>query len=95
METRPMDPGHIFDDLLNTLADKVVQRLGARLNEAASPMPRLLTVEQAAEYLGRSAHSVRHLIRAGRLPVVRLDDRLYLDRKDLDRVIEEAKGVAS
>jgi len=52
-----------------------------------------MTVPQAAEYLSRSEYSVRHMVAAGKLPAVRLDGRVFLDTKDIDRVIDEAKAA--
>ena len=53
--------------------------------------PRLLTVRQAAKYLGCSEASVYHQIKAGKLVVVRRDRRVFLDVPDLDRIIEACK----
>lgn len=53
---------------------------------------RLLNVEEAAIYLGRSTGALRMLIHRGQVPVVRLGDRrVQLDREDLDRLIEGNK----
>ena len=56
--------------------------------------PRLLTVEEAATYLGRTKGSVQHLVADGGLPVVRSDRRVFLDIQDLDRWIERNKQEA-
>lgn len=56
---------------------------------------RLLDIEEAAEYLGRTQKAVRRLIDGGKIPVVRFDARVQIDRKDLDRVIDEAKGKSA
>jgi excisionase family DNA binding protein len=55
------------------------------------PRKRLLSVEEAGEYLGRSAWAVRHLIRSGSIPEVRLDRRVFIDIRDLDALIERNK----
>ncbi len=52
---------------------------------------RLLTLAEAAEYLGRSIWAVRELIWKGSLPCVRFDRRVHLDINDLDRWIEQNK----
>ena len=52
---------------------------------------RLLTVKEAGEYLGRSIWSVRELIWAGSLPIVRVGKRIHLDIIDLDKWIEQHK----
>jgi excisionase family DNA binding protein len=52
------------------------------------PGKRLYTVNQTAEYLGRSPWAVRSLIWSGKLPAVRDGKRLLLDVQDLDRWIE-------
>lgn len=50
---------------------------------------RLLTVGQAAEYLGRTESAIRQLVHKRRLPVVRFDRKIRIDIRDLDRMIEE------
>lgn len=52
---------------------------------------RLLTIKEASVYLGRSIPSVRELVWAGRLPIVREGRRIHLDIYDLERWIEECK----
>lgn len=78
-----------LDALLETLADRVAQRL--RTTATKTGETRLLTVAQAAEYLGRSKPAVHRLIASKRLPVVRADRRLFLDRQDLDAFISRNK----
>ena len=60
--------------------------------ETAGIGKRLLSVPEAAEYLGRTPWAVRGLIDNGKLPVVRLDRRVQIDRLDLDRLIERCKA---
>ena len=89
-----MPDGPNLETLLDILAEKVAAKVRAELAQAGNGTairPRLLSVEQAAAYLGRSSASVRHLINTGTLPTVRLDGRVFLDMQDLDRVIDEAK----
>lgn len=62
-----------------------------RIQRDRPPLKRLLSVDEAAEYLGRSSWAVREMIRAGKLPCVRFDRRIFLDRLDLDRLIEYHK----
>jgi excisionase family DNA binding protein len=71
---------------LDLLADAIAGRVMARML-ADKPEP-LLTVEEAAKYLGRTARAVRHLIATGSLPVVREGRSIRLDRRELDRSIE-------
>lgn len=52
---------------------------------------RLMDVAECASYLGRSEGAVRGLIWKGRLPVVKLDGRVQIDKKDLDDLIEKSK----
>lgn len=56
--------------------------------------PRLVTLVQAADILNRSLDSVRRMIYAGELPVVRADRRgskQWLDRQDLEEWIQKNK----
>ena len=61
------------------------------------PESRLLSVVEAAAYLGVSAWHVRRLVWGGDLPAVRMGRLVRLDRADLDKFIDEQKfrnGVA-
>jgi excisionase family DNA binding protein len=81
-----------IDELIDLLAERLAKRVETRLNDADSTLrPRLLPVDRAADYLGRTEDSIRHLIASGRLPVVRSDKRVFLDRQDLDNWIEDHK----
>lgn len=52
--------------------------------------PALLTIEQAAEYLGAaSVWAVRRLISLGKLPYVKIGKRYNLRRAALDKFIED------
>lgn len=77
-----------FDTLLNTFSDLIAAKVGARLagsgREGGKTQKRLLNVEEAAVYLGRTKEAVQHLIAAGKLPVVKSDRRVFLDIRDLD-----------
>jgi excisionase family DNA binding protein len=80
-----------LDSLLDALVDRVAERLATRLpwnGNGGAIRPRLLTVEQAADYLGRSKAAVQHLVCSKRLPVVRDGHRVFLDVRALDRWIE-------
>jgi hypothetical protein len=81
-----------FYQALEIFADLVAERLRPQFQLAPGVRPRLLSVEDAAVYLGRSVHSVRHLIAAKKLPVVKMDQRLFIDLVDLDRIISESKS---
>lgn len=59
--------------------------------KTASIGKRLLSVPEAAEYLGRTPWGIRGLIDNGKIPVVRFDRRVQIDRLDLDRIIEMNK----
>ena len=74
---------------LDVLADAIAARVAARLSQ--SDQPRLLTVKEAAIYIGRTQKGLRHLIASGAIPVVREGTRLHLDRSDLDRWVEMRK----
>ncbi len=89
-----MQNGFDIDGLLEALAEKVAARLRAGMERNGSGTeirPRLLTVDQAATYLGRSKASVQHLISDQAIPVVRHDRRVFLDVRDLDGWIDAAK----
>ena len=72
----------------------VVEQLRADGVIAVQRPKRLFNVDDAAQYLDRTPKAVRKLIEDGKIPVVRLDSRVQIDRKDLDCVIEGAKDRA-
>jgi excisionase family DNA binding protein len=89
-----MSPAANFDTLLDAFSDLIAAKLGARLAESGpgtKTTRRLMTVEDAAVYLGRTKEAVQHMIAAGKLPTVKSDRRVFLDIKDLDQWIEQAK----
>ena len=82
-----------FDGLIDAIADATARRVLAELRaNPGLPPARALSVAQAASYLGRDQQAVRKLIREGKLPAVRMDGRVQIDRGDLDTLIERAKG---
>jgi excisionase family DNA binding protein len=80
--------GLSFDRLLEILAEKLATRLS---QEPSRLYPRLLTIDQAAIYVGRTREATQHLAASGKIPTVRTDRRVFIDRLDLDRWIEEHK----
>ena len=59
----------------------------------SNPLPRLLTIKQASDYLGLTTWAVRERIWAGQLPVLQFPGgrKQYLDRNDLESFIERNK----
>jgi excisionase family DNA binding protein len=74
---------------LDALVDAIAERVAARLNQSKDP--RLLNVDEAAAYIGRTPKALRHMIASGAIAVVREGSRLHLDRADLDDWIEMRK----
>ena len=52
---------------------------------------RLLTLPEAAHYLGCTLWSVRELIWKGALPYTRFGKRFQVDRRDLDELVDREK----
>lgn len=77
----------------DTIAEAVVNRL----RNSVILTPRLLTLSQAATYLGLTTDALKAKVLMGRIPTVELDKKLRFDRLDLDRIIledYETRGVA-
>jgi excisionase family DNA binding protein len=74
---------------LDALADAIAKRVLARLHHGEES--RLLSVKEAAVYIGRTEKSLRYLIAGGAIPAVREGARIHLDRADLDNWIEMRK----
>jgi excisionase family DNA binding protein len=82
-----------LDVLIRAIAEQVVAKVKAEMASFhRSIEPILLSVKNAAIYLGRSEQSIQHLIFQHEIPVVRVGRRVHLDRRDLDAWIEKNKG---
>lgn len=70
-------------------------RLVVSVKRAAELPARLLRLKDAARYLSVSTWTLRRLVQAGDLPVLKLGDGApwLLDVRDLDRWIETSKQV--
>jgi excisionase family DNA binding protein len=84
-----IDLRSLLDLLSESLADKVIAKLDG--HPTAARNTRLLTLEQAASYLGRTKEALQHMVACGKLPTVRADRRVFIDVDDLDRWIVENK----
>jgi len=74
---------------LDALADAIAERVLARVNHSQGS--RLLSVTEAAAYIGRTPKAVRHMIANSAIPAVREGSRVHVDRADLDRWVEMRK----
>ena len=52
---------------------------------------RLLDLHRACKYIGLSYWTLREMVSRGELSFVRVGRRIFIDRQDLDRWIEEHK----
>jgi excisionase family DNA binding protein len=95
-ETKITEPALTLEALLDALAERVAARVRGELGAgglSATGGPRLLTVEQAASYLGRSKEGVEHMVASAKIPTVRIDRRVFIDVRDLDRLIDDCKVI--
>lgn len=72
-----------------------IYELGDSLTGAGTSstlMPRLLSVADAARYLGRTEKSIRHLVQRRKLSSIRGDGRVMFDRSDLDAWIQRNRA---
>ena len=72
-------PNALIETLAHRVAAIVLERLEATSNR------RWLTVDQAADYIGRSPEAIRGLVKRRELTGYKPDGRLQLDREELDR----------
>lgn len=56
-------------------------------------VPKILTLQEAADYLKIGIWGMRRLVWEGQLPVVRIRRKMMFDKGDLDRFIEQQKVV--
>jgi excisionase family DNA binding protein len=52
---------------------------------------RLLSVSEAADVFGLSPYTLRLWVKQGKVPVIRLDSTVRIDRLDLEATIQSAK----
>ena len=71
--------------------DTIAEAIASRLMDSNVLIPRLLTLDQAAKYLGLTKEALKAKVHHGRIPTVDLDKKLRFDRLDLDRMIEQNK----
>jgi len=64
---------------------------GAKVDGLQITSQRLLTLPEAAHYLGCTLWSVRELIWKGQLPYTRFGKRFQVDRRDLDELVDREK----
>jgi excisionase family DNA binding protein len=82
--------------MLQKSAEVVSRRRGLYAPEECEPQSsggtavrrRLLNVSQAAQYLGRTPKSIRHLVQRRKLRCIRADGRVMFDVSDLDAWID-------
>ena len=77
-----------FEALVDALADRVAERIR---EQPLTSQQRLLTVRQAAEYIGRTEPAVRHLIAQSKIRAHKADRRISIDVRELDRWVEDNK----
>ena len=62
--------------------------------ENGDDKPYLLSVRKTAEYLGRSEKAVRHLYERRILTPLRIDGRVFIDRREIDHKYDQARSQA-
>jgi excisionase family DNA binding protein len=75
-------------------SDTIAAAIVTRLKDSAVLAPRLLTLNQAATYLGLTPDALKAKVHIGRIPTVEIDKKLRFDKLDLDRIIEQSKKTA-
>lgn len=81
------DIGPLALEVPNALIETLAQRVAAIVLERleATSNRRWLTVDQAADYIGRSPDAIRGLVKRRELTGYKPDGRLQLDRQELDQ----------
>lgn len=92
-----MQDGLNFDSLIAAFAKRVAAQVKAELagESTGAVKARLLTVEQAATYMGRTEEAMQHMVASGKVPTVRIDRRVFVDVHDLECLIEDSKTGAA
>jgi hypothetical protein len=56
--------------------------------------PYLMSVRKTAEYIGRTEKAVRHLYERRILTPLRIDGRVFIDRREIDAKYDKARAEA-
>jgi hypothetical protein len=91
----PMQEGFNIDGFIRSLVKETVAETVAKLASELGGMAvkrRLFTVDEAATYMGRTEEAMQHMIAGGKIPTVRIDRRVFVDVRDLDRLIDKYKA---
>jgi excisionase family DNA binding protein len=75
------------EQFVTTLADMVSAKIIAGISVGHTEK-QLYTVPEAAAYIGRTRQAVYHMISQGKLKVVRDGQRVFIEKRELDRWIE-------
>lgn len=81
----------MFDQSFVEMLAKAVAAEIARVGTVA---PRLLSLDQAATYLGMTKAALKYKALDGQVPCVRADKKYRFDKQDLDAWITEHKQAA-
>lgn len=55
-----------------------------------SQLPRLVSTGRATEFLGISYHTLRQIIHSGEINVVRVKNRYFIPREELEKLLRTA-----
>lgn len=95
MNTSDSKPNASSRELVEMFLTAMADAIADRLEHRQEARRRLLSVEQVAEYLAISESSVYNLIVDEKLHSVGLDRRKRFDIRDIDKLIDEAKGTTA
>jgi excisionase family DNA binding protein len=87
----PSERQDFMSAFVEEFAQKCVKVLLARLPRPNVIQPRYLTVQQAADYIGRSKKSFEYLMSKKMFPVIRRDRLVLIDKNDLDAFMARQK----
>lgn len=74
--------------------DTIAEAVVARLTDCEVLIPRLLTLDQAATYLGLTKEALKAKVHMGKVPTFEIDKKLRFDRHDLEQIITDHKRIA-
>jgi len=81
------------DKMIRAFAREMAPAVAELLREHLTPCiaPRYMSYEQAAEYLNTTPDAVRGMARAKEFPVRKIGARVFIDLRDIDKVMAEGE----
>jgi len=89
------NPFEIIETRLSSIESLLIDLQNTSPQEAATPAPELLTVQEAAEFLKLTVPTIYTKVSRCELPVMKRSKRLYFDRGELTNYVKAGRKLTN